>query len=276
MAVEPAWLATEFSHLTDIQALDAGGQKEVFAARNVAGDRVVLKLFHATADPERAVRELNAVAGLKGSRVPEILEVGRAQSNVGEHIWFVEQFVEGETLQQRLLGGPQAPADVCRWAEEILVTLVAAQGAGIVHRDIKPANVILDTHGDAWLIDFGIARHLGLKSVTPTSWSRGPHSPGYGPPEQFENSKHEIDTRSDLFALGVVLYESIEGVNPYVVGTNSRDVVLDRVASMDLPRASVRAGVSDELADLIQSMTRRARSQRPMTAIDALEWLRES
>jgi serine/threonine-protein kinase len=276
MAVDPAWLAREFPKLGNIESLDAGGQKDVFSARTGDGDRVVLKLFHATANPERAVRELNAVAGLTDSRVPRVLEVGTARSNVGQHIWFIEEFVEGETLRKRLQHGPQSPGDVRRWAEQLLTTLVAAEAAAVVHRDIKPENVILDTKGDAWLIDFGIARHLGLESVTPTSAFRGPHSPGYAPPEQFENSKHEVDTRSDLFALGVVLFECIEGANPYLLGAANADEVLHRVASTDLPRITPQAGVSASFADLIQSMSRRPRSQRPKSASEALEWLRES
>lgn len=276
MAVDQAWLAKEFPQLRDIESLDAGGQKEVFSARTGAGARVVLKLFHATANPECVVRELNAVRGLADSRVPRILEVGTARSNVGQHIWFIEEFVEGETLRKRVQQGPQSPGDVRRWAEQLLSTLVAAEAAAVVHRDIKPENIILDTNGDAWLIDFGIARHLALESVTPTSAFRGPHSPGYAPPEQFENAKHEVDARSDLFALGVVLFECIEGRNPYLLGAANADEVLHRVASTDLPRASVQTGISTSFADLIQSMTRRPRSQRPISASEALEWLRES
>ena len=166
--------------------------------------------------------------------------------------------------------------DLRRWADQILETLVAAGAVGVVHRDIKPANVIIDSACDAWLIDFGIARHLGLLSVTPTSAFMGPHSPGYAPPEQFANSKLDIDSRADLFALGVTLYESLEGTNPYMAGAASVDEVLTRVASMDLPRVTARDGVSSGLADLIQSMTRRPLSQRPASAAEALEWLRES
>ena len=143
-----------------------------------------------------------------------------------------------------------------------------------MHRDIKPVNIIVDTSGDAWLLDFGIARHLGMLSVTSTSAFMGPHTPGYAPPEQFTNSKREIDTRADLFALGVVLYECIEGSNPFIDGATGAAEVLTRVASTDLPRVTVRPGVSPAFADLVQSMTRRPLSQRPTSARDALDWLR--
>lgn len=277
MSIDLSWLAREFGGLRDFQRLGAGGQKEVFLAFDASsGERVVLKVFHQAADPERALRELSAVDGLDGHRVPRVLSSGVATSGVGDHTWFVEQFIEGATLADVLAGGIPDPSDVRRWAEQILATLVVAESIGVVHRDIKPANVIIDPTGDAWLIDFGIARHLGLLSVTSTSALMGPHTAGYAPPEQFGNSKHVVGARADLFALGVTMFECLEGQNPYLVGASSRDEILDRVASGDLPRVGVRAGVSPQLADLVQAMTRRALSQRPRSAAEALEWLREA
>jgi eukaryotic-like serine/threonine-protein kinase len=275
MPVDPVWLSSEFSQLEDILPLEPGGQKEVFRARlSATGEAVVLKLFHATSDPERAMRELHAVAGLGGQRVPRVIEVGTATSNVGEHVWFIEEFVDGRALADVLSEGPPEAEEVTKWAEQLLSTLCASEAAGIVHRDIKPANIIIDGDGSAWLLDFGIARHLGLQSVTPTSAFMGPHTPGYAPPEQFTNSKREIDARADLFALGVVLYECLEGTNPFTSDTNDAAVVLTRVASTDLPRVTIRAGVLPGFADLVQSMTRRPLSQRPPSAQYALDWLR--
>lgn len=277
MSVDPNWLAAEFKNLRDIKAIGLGGQKEVFSARDAgSGDLVVLKIFHASADPERALRELTAAAGFDGHRVPKVIGSGTATSNVGDHIWFVEEFVEGRTLTEVISAGVVDPADLRRWADQVLETLVAAEAAGVVHRDIKPANVIIDSSGDAWLIDFGIARHLGLLSVTPTSAFMGPHSPGYAPPEQFVYSKREIDTRADLFALGVTMYECLEGHNPYTQHALNRDEILTRVTSTDLPPVTMRDGISLSLVDLVQSMTRRPISQRPASAVEALEWLRES
>jgi serine/threonine-protein kinase len=275
VVVDLAWLQAEFRQLENLTDLSSGGQKQVFSARRRgSGESVVLKLFHATANPGRAVRELQAVRDLRGQRVPRILDVGTAISNVGDHIYFIEQFVEGETLREITRPGVPDPPDVLKWAEQILTTLAAAEAASIVHRDIKPANVMIDPSGDAWLIDFGIVRYLGLDSFTPTAALVGPHSPGYAPPEQFLNAKREVDPHADLFALGVVLFESLEGHNPYVAGVTSPQEILIRVASMDMPRISVRPGVSDSVADLVQSMTRRPISQRPRSAADALSWLR--
>lgn len=277
MSVDLDWLATEFESLRDIQAIGSGGQKEVFTARHAdTGDLVVLKIFHASANPERALREFTVAARFDGHRVPRVIDSGTATSNFGDHIWFVEEFVEGRTLAEVISTGAGNPADVRRWADQLLETLVAAEAAGVVHRDIKPANVIIDTSGDAWLIDFGIARHLGLLSVTSTSAIMGPHSPGYAPPEQFVNSKREIDTRADLFALGVTVYECLEGHNPYTQNALNCDEIRNRVTATDLPSITMRDGISRGLVDLVQSMTRRPISQRPASAAEALDWLRES
>jgi serine/threonine protein kinase len=277
MAVDLAWLATEFPDLDSFKPAGVGGQKEVFLVRvKSSGQPAVLKLFHVSADPERALREIQAVGDLGMCRVPRIHSSGRAQSVVGTHIWFIEQFVDGRTLEAILLGGPQALPLVRRWAEQIFETLISAEAAAIVHRDIKPANIIVDAADDAWLIDFGIARHLGLSSLTPTSAYLGPHSPGYAPPEQFTNSKAEVDTRTDLFALGVVIYECLEGVNPHTLGATTQDEVYQRMLTSDLPRLSAGAHASTALADLVQSLTRRRKTMRPASAREALEWLRES
>lgn len=276
MGVDSAWLAAEFQQYEDIQPLGSGGQKEVFTARTSAGDVVVIKLFRVSANDERTARELKAMKGLSGGRIPKIIDSGVATSNIGQHSWFIEEYVKGHTLEARLQLGCLPVSDIRRWAEGLLSILVEAESKGIVHRDIKPANILLDEGNEAWLIDFGIARFLHIASVTATSAPFGPHSPGYAPPEQYTNMKQDVDTRSDLFGLGVVLYECLEGKNPYTLNALTADEVLRRVSSSDLPRITMREGVSGSFADLIQSMTRRLRSHRPLTARDALEWLRES
>ena len=87
MSVDLGWLAAEFVDLEDLQVRATGGQKEVFVARDMdTGDTVVLKIFHVTANPERALRELLAVAGLDGSKVPKVIKSGIATSNAGDHM----------------------------------------------------------------------------------------------------------------------------------------------------------------------------------------------
>jgi serine/threonine-protein kinase len=83
--------------------------------------------------------------------------------------------------------------------------VVAAEAVSIVHRDVKPANIIVDPQGEFWLIDFGVARHLDLDSLTATAAPGGCGTIGYAPAEQCRNDKPDIDARADLFALGVTL-----------------------------------------------------------------------
>src|SRR5690606_10231964 len=103
--------------------------------------------------------------------------------------------------------------DVVRLSLHTLETLAAAETANVVHRDVKPGNIISCTDGSFWLIDFGIARHLNLHSLTDSNQLWGKGTPGYAPPEQMRNAKPSIDGRSDLFALGVTIYEAASGAN---------------------------------------------------------------
>jgi serine/threonine-protein kinase len=102
-----------------------------------------------------------------------------------------------------------------------------------------------------------------------------PHTLGYAPLEQLNCLKAEIDTRSDLFSLGVTLYECIEGVNPYTSGATSADEVIHRMDTVICPEVSRQVDNKGDLKDLITAMTRQKRMHRISTAAEAYEWMRE-
>ncbi|MEO0376987.1 MAG: serine/threonine-protein kinase, partial [Cyanobacteria bacterium P01_A01_bin.17] len=165
--------------------------------------------------------------------------------------------------------------DTLRIGLHLLEALRSAEQKSIVHRDVKPDNIIIDTDGNAWLIDFGLARHLNLESLTATSDYFGACTPGYAPPEQFRNQKKDIDARADLFALGVTLYECIEGKNPFQDQARDVNEVIRRVEKTSLPALS-KAKVGDSgFSDLVQSMTRRWPNHRLKTINEALIWIKE-
>ena len=277
MPFDPQWLEASFPDLRDLTLIGRGGQKEVLRGQSItAGDTVVLKLCHLGSDRQRILREISAAQQLASSHVPNIVGYGEANSPVGQIIWLIEEYVEGQSLRGVLGDGPLPPADVAVVAMGVLDALVSAEAAHVVHRDIKPENMILRTDGEVFLVDFGIARHLDLASMTPSSAAVGPCTPGYSPPEQFRNLKHDIDGRADLFALGVTLYESATGSNPYLAGTADARAVLDRVQSTPLPPVPPSAGLPDRFVGLIWAMTRLRRNHRPRTADECREWLREA
>lgn len=177
---------------------------------------------------------------------------------------------ESCTHSGALVAAPVAPAQLARFE-----TLLAAEAVRIVHRDIKPENIIAHSAGGYWVIDFGFARHLGLESLTATANAFGNVTWGYAPPEQCRNIKQEIDGRADLFALGVTLYESATGTNPYRAGARDVLEVLRRVETTNLPRLALPFPSAAEFADLVSALAQRQRTHRPRSVAEANKWIRE-
>jgi eukaryotic-like serine/threonine-protein kinase len=275
MAIDPNWLQAQFPNLKNISPLDDGGQKSVFTADHQTDGKIVLKLFHPGANVDRAIREVDAVAMIKSARVPKILESGMASSPTGDIIWFREEFIAGRTLRDKLNEGQLNAESILRIGLHTLEALRAAEVCRIVHRDIKPENIIIEANGSAWILDFGLARHLDKVSLTATALHWGMGTAGYAPAEQFRNLKPDQDSRTDLFALGVTLYECVEGMNPFLNGARDQFEVLHRVENNLLPIISRQIDARNEMAQLILSMTRPKLSHRPATVEEALTWMQE-
>ena len=143
----------------------------------------------------------------------------------------------------------------------------------IVHRDIKPENIIKNTNGDWYLIDFGIARALDLNSLTLTEVAVGPHTPGYGAPELFQYSKTNIDSRADIFSLGVILFESATGNHPFLRGDElDLNEIWYQTATVTPNSIQIDGDIDMEFMDLIQTFMQKLITRRPSTAKKALEW----
>jgi len=273
--ISVVWLAGQFPDLAAIQPLSQGGQKQVFSAHHANDGDIVLKLMHPGADLERTRRELVAVARIQSGRIPAILDQGVVSTPIGDCFWFKERRIHGPTVRECLRTGPFDTAGLLRLALHISETLVAAEAVNIVHRDVKPENIIRDMAGEYWLIDFGLARHLGLDSLTATANVFGHVTWGYAPLEQCRNIKQEIDARADLFALGVTLYECATGSNPFRAGARDVLEILQRVENGNLPRLRLSFPSAADFADLIGALTQRQRIHRPQDAREAYEWIQE-
>jgi serine/threonine-protein kinase len=154
----------------------------------------------------------------------------------------------------------------------ILNTAIAIEKEKLVHRDIKPENIMVCTDGTFKLIDFGIARHLIKSSLTPTEAHFGPHTAGYAAPEQFRNLKKEIDIRTDLFAIGVVVYEALAGKHPFIEGSRDQLETLRRTETMIPPPLKVAVDKEDQLSNFIAVLMAKYPSRRPPTAVQAQQW----
>lgn len=269
------WIAAQFPQLSGLQPLAKGGQKVVFAAQHAIDGDVVLKLLLKVTGEERLEREVLAGQLVECERVPRVFETGELATPIGNCIWLREQRVQGTTLRTRLRAGAFDYVGVLRLGVQLLATLTQAEAKRIVHRDIKPENMMVDGSGDFWLLDFGLARHLDLESLTATRLAFGVGTVGYSAPEQMRNRKREIDGRADLFSAGVLLYECATGGNPFLAGARDQLEVLKRVEQQALPRLQLTTDHDGSFADIVASLTQKYPTQRPHSVADALKWMTE-
>ena len=232
--------------------LGRGGMATVYLAQDLKHDRrVALKILspelaHALG-PERFLREITVTAGLDHPHILPLLDSG----HVDGLLYYLMPYVEGESLRDRLSREQQLPLeDALRIAREVASALSYAHARGVVHRDIKPENILL-SHGHARVADFGIARAVtaaGGEALTGTGLAIG--TPAYMSPEQ-AGGERGIDGRSDVYALGCVLYEMLAGHPPFA-GATSYELLarhaLDPLPSLSAARPSLDPGIERAVA----------------------------
>ena len=216
--------------------LGRGGMATVYRAQDLKHDRpVALKLLHselaATLGPERFLREIKLVARLQH---PHVLSVHDSGETAGQ-LWFTMPFIEGESLRARLNREKQLPVEeVVRIGCEAAEALDYAHRHGVVHRDIKPDNILL-SEGHALVADFGIGRALGVgppgDQLTDSGVVIG--TPAYMAPEQ-AMGETTVDGRSDIYSLGIVLYEMLVGEPPFTGPT--AQLILAKRLTGEVPR----------------------------------------
>ncbi len=231
----------------------SGGMSTVYRAFDSTLERrVAIKLMHRdiAADHdqlERFRREARAVAQLSHPHIVGVIDAGEEEGRP----YIVFEYVEGETLKDRIRRLGRLPVDeAIAYAIEIARALGAAHGRGIVHRDVKPQNVLVDEEGSAKVTDFGIARSMDDSGLTAEGRVLG--TTDYVSPEQALG--HDVNGQSDIYSLGVVLYEMLTGDVPFH-GENQVSVAMKHVRE-DLPDVSKRRPeVSAGLAAVLDRMT---------------------
>ena len=233
--------------------IGAGGMSTVYRAFDTTLERrVAVKLMHreiaSDSDQlERFRREARSVAQLSHPHIVGVIDAGEEDGRP----YIVFEYVEGETLKDRIRRMGRLPIDeAIAYAIEIARALGAAHARGIVHRDIKPQNVLVDEEGSAKVTDFGIARSLDEEGLTADGRVLG--TTDYVSPEQALG--HDVDGQSDIYSLGVVLYEMLTGDVPFH-GENQVSVAMKHVRE-DLPDVQLlRPEVSARLAAVVDRMT---------------------
>jgi len=223
--------------------LGRGGMATVYLVRDLRHDRpVALKILHPelakVLGPERFIREIRLAARLDH---PHILPVYDSGETAGL-LWFTMPFVDGESLRHRLAREPQLPlAETVRITREVAEALGYAHAQGIIHRDVKPENILIRS-GRCVLADFGVARAVDAVGdhLTETGFALG--TPAYMSPEQAAAERH-LDHRSDIYALGCVVYEMLAGEPPFtgrtaqaLIARRLVDPVPDLCTVRDVPR----------------------------------------
>ena len=209
----PLLRGTSIEHYRIIKKIGAGGMGEVYLAEDTKLNRQVALKFlppHLCQDEDcrkRFKREAQAAAKLNHPNIITIYEVGQF---MGRPYFAMEQ-VEGKSLREIIKNEELSTDKIISMSIQICEGLREAHEAGIVHRDIKPANIIIDEKRRLRLLDFGLAAVTGTEKLTKTGSTLG--TVGYMSPEQVRGE--EIDTRSDLFSFGVILYEMITGRQPF-------------------------------------------------------------
>lgn len=257
-----------------IELMARGGQKIVFdGIHNTYGETVV-KLYFQLNDP-RSLREIQIEKDLNLSTVPKIYETGTIEYEGTETLYIIEQKVKGTELRKVLESGKRfSLEEAVIFLEQGLEFISCIENKGIVHRDIKPENIIRADDGRIFFLDFGIARILGADSLTRTGAMMGPHTPGYAAPEQFNNLKREIDSRADIFSLGVVTYECITGKNPFREGSINALEVLQKTETITPVQYSIKGDTQSQFMALVGAMMGKYPSRRPRTAKQAIDWLK--
>jgi eukaryotic-like serine/threonine-protein kinase len=203
-----------------------GGMGEVYRAEHLRlGREAAIKILPANLVGEsdflrRFEREAASAAALNHPNILAIYDYGEQDGTP----YLVMPYIKGGTLKDRLERGDVTPAQIARYLTQIAEALDFAHGKGIIHRDVKPANVLIDEHDQAYLADFGIAKALeGTENLTRTGMGVG--TPEYMAPEQ---ARGQADPRSDLYALGIMVYQLIVGTVPYS-GNSTVEVLMQHL-----------------------------------------------
>ena len=263
-----------------VSPLGAGGMGEVWLARDTTlGRKVALKFLpvELTRDARRVARfqqEARAASALSHPNVCHIYALG--QTSDGQH-YIAMELVEGQTLRSRLHTGRVSIADAIRIATQIAAALSAAHAAGVVHRDVKPENVMLRPDGFVKVLDFGLAKLAltgpemaagqSIQTMLRTDAGTVVGTVAYMSPEQARGQ--DVDLRTDVWSLGVVLYEMVAGRSPFAAQSSS-DVLVSILDREPAPLARFDPETSAELQRIVTKALRKDRGQRYQTIQDLL------
>jgi serine/threonine-protein kinase len=264
-------IGSTISHYMILGKLGEGGMGVVYKAEDLRlGRPVALKflppvVYSGGVERERFLLEAKAASALSH---PAICTIYGIEEEEGKP-FIVMEFVEGETLREKLNRGPVEPRNVLDWGAQFADGLAAAHEKGIVHRDIKPENLIVRPDGRAQILDFGLAKWRGTASLSIPGSTIG--TLAYMSPEQIQGL--DVDPRSDIFALGAVMYELLTGRPPFT-GTHDAALLYSIVNTYPLPLESLVPDLAPAISGLVVQCMARRPEKRFQTARELSSALR--
>ena len=275
----------KISHYKIIEKLGAGGMGVVYLAEDIKlGRKVAIKVLNdeLTTNKDRLNRfeqEASAASNLNHPNILTIHEVG----NEDGHHYIATEYIDGVTLRRKIAGTPLDAPVVLDIAVQVASALEEAHAAGIVHRDIKPDNIMIRRNGYVKVLDFGLAKLTELVDRSPSDGEASTRvlvqtdagvvmgTSHYMSPEQARGKP--VDTRSDIWSLGVVIYEMVAGRTPFE-GETSTDVIVAITQKEPPPLARFAANVPAELDWIVMKALRKDRDERYQTIKELLTDLR--
>jgi serine/threonine protein kinase/tetratricopeptide (TPR) repeat protein/TolB-like protein len=259
------------SHYSILERIGQGGMGTVYRARDTKLGRIVaIKVLPPgigsdDEQRERFMQEARAASALDHPNIGSVFEID--ESPDGE-LFIAMAYYDGKNLRDRIKEGPLGPEECARIGSQIARGMSEAHARGIIHRDIKPANVIITGQGLAKIIDFGLAKLADGLQLTRTGTSLG--TLAYMSPEQLRGE--EIGTETDIWALGIILFEMLTGKHPFH-GEFEAALMYSIANEPPLTLATFRSDIPPALDTLIHRMLTKNRAERPSTMGDVAEIL---
>lgn len=267
----------QFPDLTFIRPLTPSAQKAAFHVKDRTGLDLCLKIVSPNYERDRLDREIQAMQLIDHPNVVKLREYTfSSRAGQQQRHYIIEEFIEGQDLAERLPTGQRWDlSTTCDFFSALCDGLAALREKAIIHRDLKPQNIRVRPNGMPVIIDFGLARHLTLPALTRTIDGAAIGTPIYFAPEQFLGTKNDIDHRTDLFAIGIMLYEALVGEPPFLRTSMTLNELQTAVCTgtAHLTKPAFLA-VDPRAQTLIAKLLERDRSKRPADAAQVAMILR--